>query len=137
MNMDSHVSDRMKSTWNTLARQNAMHFIATERDHWDTESFLNSGRETVYRLLGMMGVSLEKRPGVALDLGCGIGRLSFVLADLFDAAIGVDVSEEMIKKAKLLKEELGCQNIEFHSNDGRDIKFIRDGSCDLVLSYIV
>src|SRR5258708_7750647 len=118
--MGSHVSDRMKSTWNALARQNAMHFIATEREDWDTESFLKSGRETVHHLLGMMGASTEKRPGVALDLGCGVGRLSFALADLFDTVIAVDVSEEMIERANLLKEELGCQNVEFYSNNGHD-----------------
>src|SRR5215208_3032048 len=135
--MGSNDSNRMKSTWNALARRNAMHFIATEREDWDTESFLKSGRETVHHLFGMTGVSTEKQSGVVLDLGCGVGRLSFALADIFDKVIAIDVSEEMIKRANLLKEELNYLNIDFYSSNGRDIDFIADSSCEFVLSYIV
>jgi hypothetical protein len=45
----------MKRTWNTLARKNAMHFIATERDDWNVESFLSSGREVVQNMLDELG----------------------------------------------------------------------------------
>jgi hypothetical protein len=37
--MSHQVASRMKRTWNTLARENAMHFIATERHDWNVESF--------------------------------------------------------------------------------------------------
>lgn len=135
--MSNNVTNRMKSTWDTLGRRNAMHFISTERDDWDVESFLNSGRETIRDLFVMMGAWPKEQQSVALDLGCGIGRLSFVLAELFDRVIGIDVSEIMISKANELKEQLGHSNVEFYCNNGRDVGFIPTDSCDFGFSYIV
>ena len=132
--MTQQLSLRMRATWDALARRNAMHFIASERPEWNREAFLESGRETVRRLLQAVG---HKPRGVALDLGCGIGRLSLALADHFDAVHGVDVSAEMVRRANDLKADLGYTNIEYHCNNGIDFAFMRSNSCDFGLSYFV
>jgi len=124
----------MRSTWDALARRNAMHFIASERPEWNPEEFLESGRETVRLLLQAAG---HKPRGVALDLGCGIGRLSLALADHFDAVHGVDISSEMIRRANDLKADLGYTNIEYHCNNGIDFAFMPSNSCDFGFSYFV
>jgi SAM-dependent methyltransferase len=114
-----------------------MHFIATGRDDWDVESFLESGREDVRSLLSVVDAWPQVERGVVLDLGCGIGRLSFACAELFDKVIGIDVSEEMVNKANELKKQFGFGNVEFFCNNGRDINFISTNSCDLGFSYVV
>lgn len=124
----------MRSTWDTLAQRDAMHFIATERTDWDLESFLSSGRQTVARLLDSV---LHQPQGVALDLGCGVGRLTLALAERCDHVYGVDVSPEMIRRANAIKVDLARTNVDFLCNNGRDLSSIPSASCDLALSYIV
>jgi ubiquinone/menaquinone biosynthesis C-methylase UbiE len=132
--MSDRQSARMRETWDTLARMNAMHYIATGRKDWDRGEFLQSGRDMVRTLLQ----TVKHRPaGVALELGCGIGRLSLALAEEFDHVHGIDVSEEMIRQANQLKRDLGYTNIEFHCNNGSDFAFIPTNSCDFGLCYIV
>lgn len=132
------VEQRMKQTWDALARKNAMHFIATDRDNWDVESFLQSGADTVNHILTeVLGTLPQARVGVALDLGCGIGRLSFALARFFDKVIAVDASAEMVKRGKQLGAELGYSGVEFYCNNGHDLSFVESDSCDLAFSFIV
>ena len=135
--MASRASNRMKRTWDTLAQRNAMHFIATERADWDVASFLASGQDMLRTILARAGVSTVHLSGTALDVGCGLGRISFALAGLYDSVIGVDISEEMIIRANELKRQLGIQNIGFVRNDGSALSDIPDASCDLVLSVLV
>ena len=132
--MSQQLSLRMRATWDALARRNAMHFIATERPEWNRDAFLQSGREIVRLLLQAVG---HEPRGVALDLGCGLGRLSLALADHFDAVHGIDVSAEMTRRAEALKAELGYRNVEYHCNNGLDFPFIPSNSCDFAFSYIV
>jgi SAM-dependent methyltransferase len=135
--MSDRVTAQMKQTWDALAERNAMHFISTARDEWDLDEFLQSGRVLVREILETFHAQPRERAGVAMDLGCGIGRLSFALSDFFERVIGVDVSGEMIRRANELKEQLGYDRVEFHCNNGRDLHFLADGICDLSLSYIV
>ena len=132
--MSEDLTARMRDTWDMLARRNAMHYIATEREEWDRDAFLRSGRETLHTLLHGVG---HRPRGVALDLGCGIGRLSLALADEFARVQGIDVSREMIGRANELKAELGYSNVDFYCNNGLDIAFVQTDSCDLGFSYIV
>ena len=37
------MQDRMRATWDDLARRNAMHFISTDRRDWDQAQFLAEG----------------------------------------------------------------------------------------------
>lgn len=132
--MSDQLSASMRSTWDTLAQRDALHFIATERTNWDLESFLTSGRQTMARLLDSV---LHQPRGVALDLGCGVGRLTLALAEDCDHVYGVDVSPEMIRRANQLKADRAKTNVDFLCNNGRDLSIIPSGSCDLAFSYIV
>jgi SAM-dependent methyltransferase len=134
--MEDRITRRMRKTGDALAQRNAMHFIATERDDWDLASFLESGKKTLRELWELIG-QVPVGDGVALDLGCGIGRLSFALAEIFERVIGVDVSEAMIVRARQLQQQLGCTNVDFFCNNGRDLSFVPTGSCCLGFSFIV
>ncbi len=131
------ITRRMKATWDALASRNAMHFIATEREDWELESFLESGRTALRSIMEDVGVSISPRDGVAVDLGCGIGRISFSLAEFYTHVIGIDVSAVMVTEANLLKEKLGRNNVTFYFNDGHTLDMIGDSTCQFVFSYIV
>lgn len=135
--MSDVVSARMKRTWDSLARRNSMHYIATDKDDWEVETFLQVGKQRLSAILRRMGVEPGDCRGTVVDLGCGIGRFAFAFAELFDRVIGVDISEEMIQKANALRQERGCGNVEFYCNDGSDLAFIPSASCDLAFSYTV
>lgn len=131
-------SERMRRTWDQLAERNAMHFIATERTDWNRAEFLGSGEQIVSMVDSLAGGEpVGATGGVALDLGCGIGRLSFALANRFDRVIGVDVSEAMVRQGRALAAELDVSNVDFVRSNGRDVSTVPDASCDFALSYVV
>ncbi|MGB2768189.1 MAG: class I SAM-dependent methyltransferase [Candidatus Zixiibacteriota bacterium] len=65
----------------------------------------------------------------AIDFGCGTGRSTRFLQKLGFDAIGVDIAEDMIKKAKQIDPQGNYILIE----DG-DFSQVEEGSCDLILS---
>ena len=77
--------------------------VHPDRRHggWDPQAFYATGTAEVSRALAE-AAALGARPGraLALDFGCGVGRLSMALADHVDAVIGVDVSAPMIEQAR-------------------------------------
>jgi SAM-dependent methyltransferase len=63
--------------------------------------FYASGRQDIARLLEWMDVDLRARPaGRALDIGCGVGRLSHAMAAHVREVVGYDVSATMIAHAR-------------------------------------
>jgi ubiquinone biosynthesis O-methyltransferase len=67
-----------------------------------------------------------------LDIGCGTGNFSIKLAKMGCEVVGIDVSEEMLKKAEG-KAKLEGLDIEFHKMDVYDLDF-EDKSFDAVFS---
>ena len=56
----------------------------------------------VLDMAGGLGLSVKR--GQALDFGCGIGRLTQALTPEFEVTFGVDVSPEMVDKARSLNQ---------------------------------
>jgi len=54
----------------------------------------------------------------ALDVGCAVGRSSFMLAELADSVLGVDYSSSFIDAAKAISES-GELNYEYHEEADR------------------
>jgi len=79
----------------------------------------------------------EPQPGqTILDLGCGAGFDSLLAARRVGASgkvIGVDMTPEMIAKARTNAETLGLANVEFFLEEIEDLS-IPDASVDLVIS---
>jgi len=80
-----------------------------------------------------------KEGDTVLDLGSGAGFDCFLavkkVGDM-GKVIGVDFSEEMIKKAKQNAQKLNYKNIEFRLGDIEDLP-INDSSIDIIISNCV
>ena len=51
------------------------------------------------------------------DIGCGTGSLTFELARFARKVIGVDLSGEMLRRARALAKERALDNVEFRQGD--------------------
>jgi ubiquinone/menaquinone biosynthesis C-methylase UbiE len=73
--------------------------------------------------------------GTALDVGCGVGRLSQALADRYDEVIGVVISAPMLVHAKAFDSSQG--RCRFVLNTEPHLRQFADESVDLVFSSLV
>src|SRR5712675_519952 len=95
---------KMRQDWDARARENARYYVNTEREDWTDAEFFASGRQTVKEeiLTDMINICQGKDPGAmrVLEIGCGAGRVTRALAELFGEVHAVDVSSEMIQRAR-------------------------------------
>jgi SAM-dependent methyltransferase len=85
-------------------------------------------------MLELLTVSVPP-DGTALDIGCGVGRLTRVLAARADRAVGIDVSAEMLDRAGRYNAHL--PNVRWVQGDGVSLAGIDDASIDAVVSHVV
>jgi ArsR family transcriptional regulator len=78
---------------------------------------------------------LPRRLTVA-DIGCGTGTLSFELARFAQHVIGVDLSREMLRRARSLAKERSIRNVEFRQGDALKLPLGR-ASVDAAFSVMV
>ncbi len=123
----------MKADWNARAKENAEYYIATTQ--WKSEDeFDRSGARDAALFFESEGELLTPSTTV-LDIGCGIGRMDRHVAPRVKKLIGIDVSGEMVRRARERLADL--KNVEFVEGDGRSLAPIASGSIDLVFSHIV
>lgn len=70
----------------------------------------------------------------ALEVGCGMGRLTYALADHFGSVLGLDVSPQALARAEAANDRA---NVRFELTDGRRLRPSRPGPWDAVFSYEV
>jgi arsenite methyltransferase len=80
-----------------------------------------------------------KAGDVVLDLGSGAGNDVFVVRSLVGESgkvIGVDMTEEMIARARENQAKLGFENVEFRLGEIESLP-VKDGEVDVVISNCV
>lgn len=75
-----------------------------------------------------------REDSVALDLGCGIGRVMKYVAPSCAHVYGVDISGGMLRHAR--HRLRGLANVSFYQNNGRDLHQFGDEMFDLVYSFL-
>lgn len=129
----------MRDDWDARAEKDAMYYIASGRKDWTLEEFLESGRRTVDETLTgdleLLCGGRDPRSLRLLEIGCGIGRMTKHLAELFGEVDAIDVSEEMIRRARDVLA--GVTNVRLEATNGRDLAAFEDESFDVAYSYIV
>ena len=128
----------MRQDWNARSLENAEWYIASGIDAGD-EAFWRSGVTDAGAFFTGLEHLLDPSADV-LDIGCGIGRMDAVVAPKVRSLIGLDVSDEMVKKADA--RHAAIPNLTFVVGTGSDLSALgafdpASGSFDLVFSYIV
>lgn len=131
----SRAEQRMRSFWDDAARANAAWYVDTTLDYENPnmQRFFADGRTIVSDALDRSPVA----PGgnaSALEIGSGLGRVCVALADRFDRVTGIDISPEMVRRARELVHD---PRVMFVVGDGATLGGIGDESMDLVLSFTV
>jgi 2-polyprenyl-3-methyl-5-hydroxy-6-metoxy-1,4-benzoquinol methylase len=131
--------ERLRNDWDALAKRDALWAILTDGvkvgGGWDVAEFFETGEiemATVMGYLGQVGC-LPDTAGAALDFGCGVGRLTQAMARRFAGCAGVDISEEMIRKAQGLNQYAHC---DYMTSVAEELQFA-DESFAFVYSNIV
>ena len=126
--------------WQDLAEMDPMWAILSSpgKQHgaWDPDEFAASGRVEIEALMTRAErFGLPRRRSVALDFGCGTGRLTRPLAERFERYVGLDISKGMLADARGRNGDVA--NATFVQNAGDRLASVADQSVDLVYSRIV
>src|SRR5579864_581996 len=127
----------MREDWNNRAREDAGYYVAFGRREQEDADFYATASEVVNRLEHeLKRVPLKDRHGwKALEIGCGLGRLMRPMSRHFVEIHGVDVSDEMVARAK---EKLAdIPNAQVHLSNGSSLSVFPDETFDYVYSYAV
>lgn len=137
--LDPSLLDRMRNEWDERARENARHYIATENVNWSDADFFESGRRNVAEQIlndpGNICQGKDPKQMTVLEIGCGAGRITRALAEVFGQVYAVDVSGEMVAQAKAALADV--PNAHIFQNNGTDLTILGDIQIDFAYSFIV
>ena len=93
------LSYRARRTWDARADNEPL--VATAAfDAKDWETYWASGRRDLDLMLGVAGADGSLGSSLAVEIGCGIGRIARLVAGDFDRVIATDISAHMLKQAE-------------------------------------
>jgi SAM-dependent methyltransferase len=99
---------RQRRDWEDLASFDPCSAILREPGRegaWDVADFLATGQRDAERALAEAAAhGLPRKWRRALDFGCGVGRVTRVLAERFDDVLGLDISPTMVARARRLDD---------------------------------
>lgn len=130
---------QLRARWDELARRDAMWAVLTEpgkeNGAWNEQEFYKTGEADFGHVLAVLkrydvDITCEK----ALDFGCGLGRLTAALATQFNAVDAIDISAEMIARAKRLRE--WPRSVAFYQSSDTSLHLLGADSYDFILSLI-
>jgi SAM-dependent methyltransferase len=133
--MTTRGEKAMRTYWDEAARTNAVWYVDTSLDFDapDMARFLETGRVIVAEALDEAPVPPPGRQ-LAVEIGCGVGRVCQALSERFDGVVGLDISSEMIRRARELVPD---DRVTFEVGNGSSMAPVADASADLVLSFTV
>lgn len=139
MTLDEQLK-KMQRDWDERARENARYYVNTERDQWTDEEFFESGRRTVREeiLTDMINICQHRDPKQmkVLEIGCGTGRVTRALSEVFGSVWAVDVSGEMVRQARQVLA--GRPGVHVLQNNGTDLSVLgEERNFDFAFSTIV
>lgn len=126
----------MRDFWDQRAEEDHFFFVDNRIGYQeaDVERFWESGREQFDRMHGLLGVEVAPSDEV-VEIGCGVGRMTRVLADRARSVTAIDVSERMLERARELNPEL--DNVTWLVGDGKSLAGVADDTADAIHSYVV
>ncbi|XP_040212034.1 putative methyltransferase DDB_G0268948 [Rana temporaria] len=89
-------------------------------------------QEIIDLIFGYVDERLHKPYGFAVDVGCGTGQNTRVLAPYFKKVLGVDISEAQIEEAK---KAMGSPNVTYSACPAEEMS-VGDASVDLLTACV-
>jgi ubiquinone/menaquinone biosynthesis C-methylase UbiE len=141
---DSQLRDStlraMREDWDQRAKENAEYYIHTGTENWSEREFFRSGEinvanEIMSDMLRICGGTRSPLDLDVLEIGCGVGRMTKMMGRIFRHVTAVDVSSEMIKRARSNLSAL--DNVKVILGDGATLSGVQDSSFDFAFSFIV
>ena len=138
LDLDS-VVEWMRRDWDERAATDPEYHVYTRDLTADEADFDQAGRVNYRQIVRpYLPILLNGRPAKTcriVEIGCGVGRMTRWFAEDFLEVHGVDISAEMIRRARLRLAE--SPNVVLHLGSGRDLSGLPDETFDLAFSYIV
>lgn len=122
-----------KAFWDRAARGGDVWYLATAH-HGQTAEFFRQGAVETDTFLAFSGIV----PGAdlsVLEVGCGVGRMTRRLAELFGRVIALDVSQEMLHRCRENLSSFGNVEYRLVPGDGT-LAGIGESEVDVVFSYL-
>ena len=134
-----HQLENMRRDWDQRARENARHYVATDKTDWSDDEFFRSGEDSAAGdiLNDTDNVFQGKDPKQmrVLEIGCGAGRVTRALGRIFGEVHAVDVSGEMVAQARAALADM--PHVHVYQNNGCDLAVIPALEFDFAYSFIV
>lgn len=126
-----------RQDWEELGAVDPLWAINSDPAHkfnnWNLDDFLASGAKDVAGIIRWMDENgLPKHRDLALDFGCGVGRLTRALAQHFGRVYGVDIADSMVARAKEINRDK--PNCEFLTNEHSSLPIFPNDTFDLIYS---
>jgi ubiquinone/menaquinone biosynthesis C-methylase UbiE len=125
----------MRQDWDARARGNWRYFVAAHASSSE-EQFRSSGHDDYEKFVRgfMRETDFDPSDKVALEVGCGAGRMTEFFARDFRSVIALDVSPGMLAVGH---RRVPAANVLWVCGDGTGLGGIADHAADFVFSYKV
>lgn len=126
----------MERFWDSRAREDAFFFVDDRLSYRapDHERFWANGVADLDRILAGLCIAVE--PGdTVVEIGCGLGRLTRPLSQRAHAVHAIDVSGEMLRRARSSNSDLN--NVTWTQGSGHDLAPVATASADVCFSHVV
>src|SRR6266700_6203 len=137
--IEKSLVEKMRREWDERALENARYYVATAQSNWTDDEYFESGRQNVYHeILTDMGNvchGLDPKRMSVLEIGCGSGRITRALSEVFGEVYAVDISGEMVAQARRALADL--PNVRIFQNNGMDMAVLGALQVDFAFTYIV
>jgi cyclopropane fatty-acyl-phospholipid synthase-like methyltransferase len=117
-----------KQPWDYFAETDPFTYIMTDLKERDPQRFWQSGRRIVEQELIPLIEARGIRPEIAMELGCGVGRLVFPLSAHFREIVGVDIAEGMVQRAQTFARDNNIHHVRFSAISGPEDLMHRVGN---------
>ena len=125
------ASSIMRAEWDKRADENAFRYIHSGKDTWGEDEFFETAQKALVEAEKVLPESVIFQ-GNILDVGCGVGRMSFEFAKTASQVFAVDVSKVMIDRAEEYANKFQVKNVRFYLTNGLTYPMIENDSIDFI-----
>lgn len=130
----------LQRNWHAFGNDDPLWSILTQEElkgnKWNIEDFFNTGKKTIQHIFEYLHrLNVRVQYGLALDFGCGVGRLSQPLALKFERVCGVDIASSMLDLA--VRYNQYPDRCTYYLNTVNNLSQFEDEQFDFILSLLV